>query len=498
MNPASKTQNQRKMKKHTVIYTIGLLLAGFTITSCDKYLDIEPRQQINAETAINNAEDVQLLLISAYEGIKGTYGTNEGGELLGGSFNFASELIAGTEDVIWRGTFEQQREFYAKAITTGNLMVRDTWIRGYDVINITNTVLSFLDVVEDPADKARLEGEAKAIRGLLYFELVRLWGLPYEAGQANDQPGVPLILSPTKSTSDVTYPSRATVEQVYTQAISDLSEAETLLAPFEKNDGYISTYAASAYLSRIYLQQGRYAEAAAAADRVIQSGLFSLESYPMAAFNNKSFVDEDVFAIRQNATSNYGESNSGLATHYASLAGQGRGDIDITQHFLDLFNPNDRRGGLMTETVVGITQIDNVTDMYYIGISDLGSGGIATSKYGDSRRNFPVIRLAEMYLTRAEGNFEAGTSTGATPLEDINFIRDRSNTPALPSVDQDAIRNERYLELCWEGFRLHDLKRWHLDVGTFPYDAGNLIFPVPEREMEANENLVQNDYYTGG
>jgi hypothetical protein len=117
MNPASKTQNQRKMKKHTVIYTIGLLLAGFTITSCDKYLDIEPRQQINAETAINNAEDVQLLLISAYEGIKGTYGTNEGGELLGGSFNFASELIAGTEDVIWRGTFEQQREFYAKAIT---------------------------------------------------------------------------------------------------------------------------------------------------------------------------------------------------------------------------------------------------------------------------------------------------------------------------------------------------------------------------------------------
>jgi hypothetical protein len=487
------------MKKQRITYPVTLLLlAGFIITACDRYLDIEPRQQINAETAINNADDVQLLLISAYEGIKGTYGSNEGGELLGGSFNFASELIAGTDDVIWRGTFEQQREFYAKSITTGNLMVRDTWIRGYEVIDITNTVLSVLDVVEDPADKARLEGEAKGIRGLLYFEMVKLWGLPYEAGQTNSQPGIPLILSPTQSTEDVTYPARASVEDVYAQAIADLSDAESLLDPFDKNDGYFSSYAASAYLSRVYLQQGRYAEAAQEADRVIQSGLYGLESDPRAAFNNKSFVDEDVFAIRQNETSNYGESNSGLATHYASLAGQGRGDIDITQHFLDLFDPADRRGTLMTNTVPGVTQIDNVSDMYYIGISDLGSGGITTAKYGDSRRNFTVIRLAEMYLTRAEGNFEAGTATGAAPLDDINLIRDRSEAPSLAAVDRDAIRMERYLELCWEGFRLHDMKRWKMDIDGDPYNAGNLIFPVPEREMEANDNLVQNGYYTGG
>lgn len=477
---------------------IAVLLTGFILTSCDKYLDIEPRQQINAETAISTTKDVQLLLISAYEGIKGTRGTGEGGELLGGSFNFASELIAGTDDVVWRGTFEQQREFYAKAINTTNLMVRDTWIRGYEVINILNTVLSVLDVVDDPDEKARLEGEAKAIRGLLYFEFARLWGLPYEAGQTNNQLAVPLILAPTINASDVTEPERASVEQVYTQAISDLTEAETLLTTFEGNDGYMSTYAASAYLSRIYLQQGLYAEAALKADRVIQSGLYALESDPLMAFNNKAFVAEDVFAIRQNETSNYGENNEGLATHYASLAGQGRGDIDITQHFLDNFDANDLRGDLMTETVPGVTQIDNVTDMYYIGISDLGSGGITTAKYGDSRRNFPVIRLAEMYVTRAEGNFEAGTTTGATPLEDINYIRARSDAPSHGSVDQDAIRMERYKELCWEGFRLHDMKRWKQDIGTDPYNAGNLIFPIPEREIEANDKLVQNDYYTGG
>ncbi|MCK4962657.1 MAG: RagB/SusD family nutrient uptake outer membrane protein, partial [Anaerolineales bacterium] len=166
-------------------YMIAVLLTGFIATSCDKYLDIEPRQEINAETAINSGDDVQLLLISAYEGIKGTFGSNEGGELWGGGFNYASELLATTGDVAWVGSFEEQREYNRKAITTTNLMVRDDWIRAYDVINITNTVLGVLDVVEDADEKQRIEGEAKGIRGMVYFELARFWGLPYEAGQTN-------------------------------------------------------------------------------------------------------------------------------------------------------------------------------------------------------------------------------------------------------------------------------------------------------------------------
>jgi tetratricopeptide (TPR) repeat protein len=486
------------MKNTYVKYMIAVLLTGFMFTSCDKYLDIKPRQEISAETAITSGDDVQLLLISAYEGIKGTFGNNEGGELWGGGFNYASELLATTGDVSWVGSFEEQREYNRKAITTTNLMVRDDWIRAYEVINICNTVLSVLDVVEDAGEKQRIEGEAKAIRGMVYFELARFWGLPYEAGQTNNQLAVPLVLSATVAVDDVTFPSRATVEQIYAQAITDLSDAETLLEGFGGNDGYLSTYAASAYLSRIYLQQGRYEEAAQKADRVIQSGEYELVEDPLEAFNNKAFVSEDVFAIRQTETSNHGESNSGLSTHYASLAGQGRGDVEINSAFLDNFGPNDRRGGLMTETVPEVTQIDNVTEMYYIGIGTTNSGFINCAKYGDSRRNFPVIRLAEMYLTRAEGNFEAGTSHGATPREDINTIRVRAKTNPLPNVDRDAIRLERYLELCWEGFRLHDLKRWKVSIDEYPYNAGNLILPIPEREMEANENLVQNPYYTGG
>ncbi len=490
-----------KMKNITIKSLLAVMLIAFTAVSCDSLLDIEPKQRINAETAIETGDDVQLLLISAYEGIKGTLGNNEGGELWGGNFNYFSELLATSGDVAWVGSFEEQREMGRKALTTTNVQVRDCWIRGYEVINIVNIVLDNLDVIEDADDKARIEGEAKCIRGMVYFELARFWGLPYETGQTNSQLAVPIILSPTNSVDDITYPTRASVEDVFAQAISDLSSAETLLTLFDDNGGYLSTYAASAYLSRIYLQQGLYAMAAQKADRVIQSGIYSLEGDILAAFNNTAIVGEDIFAIRQTETSNHGENNSGLATHYASLAGQGRGDMEIGAAFLALYGPNDRRGGLMTNTVKFATEIDDVTEMYYIGVGDGNDGGINCAKYGDSRRNFPVIRLAEMYLTRAEGNFEAGApyAGGVAPVDDINAIRLRAGTNPVGSVDRDAIRLERYLEICWEGFRLHDLKRWQIDIdGSNAWDAGNLILPVPEREVEANPDLQQNPYYSGG
>lgn len=488
------------MKTRYIKSLLAIIVVAILAVSCDSYLDIEPRQQINAETAIETGDDVQLLLISAYEGIKGTFGTNEGGELWGGAFNYFSELLATSGDVAWVGSFEEQREMNRKALTTTNGQVSNCWIRAYDVINIVNTVLANLDVVEDEDEKSRIEGEAKCIRGMVYFELARFWGLPYQAGQTNSQLAVPLILAPTVNLEDVTEPARSTVEDVYAQAIADLIAAETLLEPSGWNDGFLSTYAASAYLSRVYLQQGRYPEAAQKADRVIQSGEYGLMGDPLEAFNNKSFVAEDVFAIRQSETSNHGESNSGLATHYASLAGQGRGDMEMSAGFLALYGPNDRRGGLMINTIPTVTQIDNVTEMYYIGVGDGNDGGINCAKYGDSRRNFPVIRLAEMYLTRAEGNFEAGAPyVGAPPVDDINAIRLRAGTNPVGVVDRDFIRMERYLELCWEGFRLHDLKRWQIDINASnAWDAGNLVLPVPEREIEANPNLDQNPYYSGG
>jgi len=146
--------------------------------------------------------------------------------------------------------------------------------------------------------------------------------------------------------------------------------------------------------------------------------------------------------------------------------------------------------------------IDDINKMYYIGVGTiLNYGGINTAKWGNYYRVVSLIRLAEMYLIRAEANFEdPGADIGPnSPTDDINEIRLRANAPHYTSdVTREEIREERYLELCWEGHRLHDLKRWKMDIGSYAYNAGNLILPIPFREMQVNDLLEQNEWYLTG
>jgi len=107
----------------------------------------------------------------------------------------------------------------------------------------------------------------------------------------------------------------------------------------------------------------------------------------------------------------------------------------------------------------------------------------------------PVVRLAEMYLIRAETNLRLNTAVGATPLADVNLIRARSKATALTSVDLAAILLERRLELAFEGQQLADVKRTAGTVGTTAYNANNLVLPIPQREIDTNKNLVQNPGY---
>jgi len=105
------------------------------------------------------------------------------------------------------------------------------------------------------------------------------------------------------------------------------------------------------------------------------------------------------------------------------------------------------------------------------------------------------MRLAEMYLTRAECNERLGTSVGASPLDDYNMTHVRAGLPAAATVTLDEILMERHFELAHEGFLVHDLKRRHENCGTLPYNDVKMVFPIPQREMEVNTNLEQNPGY---
>lgn len=464
----------KNIYKNKLVLLVTMVLVAW---SCDGKLDVEPEQSVSSDIALNSSENVINVLISAYSEAGGQFGVasdgrSEGGELYGGDFNLLSELMGSDGEITWNGSFDTYEDVFDRDLIADNLLARDNWMRAYNVINIANNVIDNIGIVDESL-KDQILGEALFMRGVMFFELVRVYGLPYIAGGANSQPGVPIVLTATQAIDESAQVARATVSAVYTQAISDLTEAELLMN--DRNGSRANKHSAAAMLSRVYLQQGDYSNAANAADRVITDGGFTLVGSYASAFNNAANSVEDIFAIQQNATFNAGTSNSGLPTFYANLVGVGRdGDIDILPAHLDLYEAGDAR-----------------LDMFYTGRDGLPK----TGKWAVDGANIPVIRLAEMYLTRAEANFRAGTSIGAAPLDDVNLIRNRVGLLPMVLITLNDILGERRKELAFEGQRLHDIKRTQQSVSGVPFDADELVFPIPRREIDVNFNLQQNPGY---
>jgi len=375
-------------------------------------------------------------------------------------------LLANDGELSWQGTYLQPREFYNKDITTTNSFVRDAWLTAYNVNNMSNIILANLDKFTDKSAHDRVEGEAKFLRGLVYFDLARFFALPFEAGSVNSQLGVPLVLNPVTAVNQVGAPGRNTVGEVYKQVVSDLTDAYSLLPA--TNGVYADKYAAQALLARVYLQQSNYSSARDAANDVILHSGYSLASSVSKAFNNDKNSPEDIFAWQVTSQDGVNDMN----VFWADVAHGGRGDVSVTSKYFSLYT--------------GGGNDDRATFFY---------GNNFTTKWQSMYANVPFLRLAEMYLIRAETNERLGTSVGDSPLNDINTLRLRAHAAPLSTVDLNTILLERRKELAFEGFRLHDVKRLKESVGALNYNANALVFPIPQREIDVNPNLVQNPGY---
>ncbi len=488
------------MKTKNIIAFFSLIFLVASFNSCDDFLDIEPQLAISDDFVYSDHDGVVNALYGAYDLIAGP-------QLWAGTSIFHSDLVANSGQVQWIGTFIQYMQMFTKSMDPNDGFITAKWNRAYHAMDLVNNVLDNLDVVNENV-RDRVEGEARFIRGILYLELVKFYASPYIPGGDNSHPGVPLVLTPTAGITDDDYRPRDPVEDVYEVVISELSTAKDLLADYTSsgaNDGRATASAAAAFLARAYMATGDWQEAAEHADFVIDNfgGYDALNDTPRQAFNNDTYTSEDVFMIIQTATSNAGRANDGIGTFFASLEGYGRGDVHIQEMHLEMFDdhPDDLRAQITDDP--DIITISDVPDMYYIGIGT-DAGNIMTSKWGKYDANINVIRLAEMILTRAEANLRNGSSIGAAPLDDVNAIRERAGIPAWDDVTIDDIWDERYRELCFEGTLLEDSRRFQRDViipdgpqeGTvLSFDHPRLVLPIPQREIDVNPNLVQNEAY---
>ena len=219
----------------------------------------------------------------------------------------------------------------------------------------------------------------------------------------------------------------------------------------------------------MYLQQARYADARDAANRVINlktsSGAprYTLTGSFEEEFTTTTNTSEDIFAIQ--ITSQDGLND--LNTFYSSSQ---RSDIEVDPGFIALYDASDERGQFFDSNTY-------------------------TLKFDQQYSNVKVIRAAEMYLIRAEANLRLATQVGAMPLDDVNTVRARAGAPDLTMVTLSNIILERRLELAFEGFRIHDVKRLKQSVGSLPFNSPKLVLPIPQRERDVNPNLVQNAGY---
>jgi starch-binding outer membrane protein, SusD/RagB family len=443
-------------------YSLCIFTASTLLLACNKELDLANPQAIGNDLAFSNDANVKQVLIGAYDALGD-------GSLYGGDIQIFGDLMASSGELNWTGTFNTYREVFGNSMLTTNPVIRDVWGDGYRVINIANSVIANVSKV-NAADRNKVKGEALFIRGAVLFELTRFFGKAYNDGDPTKNLGSVVRTTPVDGFSAVDFPKRNTVAECYTQIIADLTEAETLLP--NKNGIYASKVAAATVLARAYLQTGNYAGARDAANRGITaaSGNFSLVASYTSAFNNAAYTTEDVFSVVINDQ----DGVNNCHTFYSIPQYGGRdGDIVILDAHLNLYPANDTRKSL-----------------FYSFAGDWRSG-----KWRDQYKNVKVIRLAELYLIRAEGNVRLSQSTGDTPLNDVNRIRTRAGVAQLSTVTLADVLLERRLELAHEGFRVHDAKRLAETINGRTAFDNRLTFPIPARELNTNPNLTQNAGY---
>lgn len=448
------------------------LLLGAFMWSCTDTMELEPQASISDDIALSTPGNVQTALVGGYAALGDD-------NAYGGSYIFVTEIFAApATELFFNGTFLEPREINAKQILATNPYISGYWSNSYNIINRANNILGALDVFgSDTGTRNRVEAEARFLRGTSYFNLVQVFGKAFNDGSPASNPGVPLVLTPTRTVDESLQVPRATVAEVYAQVVSDLTAARDALPA--SNGFFANTYVASAMLARVHLAMGNYAQAATEANRVIASGRYDLFDDITENYVRIENGSETIFAVQNTATT----FNNDMAVFYAPTP-YGRADVQVLDSHLQRYQAGDQRATLFIQTGRG-----RMTTKYH---SD-------NSAVDPRRTNITVLRLAEMYLTRAEANQRTGGTVGDTPLNDVNRIRARVDLAPLTAVTLDDILRERRNELIFEGVLHMDLKRLQINTTglttTIPWNANAMVFPIPDREMIVNAQLTQNPGY---
>lgn len=495
--------------KRVTLY-IGMMAASLAATSCsDSWLDLNPSTSVTTDQALSTLTDIETALNGVYRetSLHSYYGDNY--------WYYGDCRAMDVQARVTKGDGRRVSPYYEYNVqATDNLNITLPWQQPYIVIRQANNILQRIEEggIEGAADEdlASIKAEALVLRGLALFNLTRFFGMPYMYDNGASL-GVPIVTSPTDPTSA---PARNTVAECYGQVVADFTEALPDLTR-EKADGYVNYWAAQALLSRVYLDMGEYQAAWDAATDVIENneGLYHLYTQSeYAAVWGQDFQSESLFELYITMTEPAGGTGGeGAPMVYANEATFDWNNLILTEDYLDLLeqDPDDVRHSVTVASVTpdngGLPEAARDRKVFLTKFP---------GKTGNPQDNdICIIRLSEVYLNAAEAGFHLGGSyaeTGRTYLNDLISQRTPNTGMQVSTAGFtiDRILEEVRRELVGEGQVFFDFLRngkpivrnkgWHLvtldtsDAWTIQPNDLRIALPIPQTEIDANPNMVQN------
>ncbi|HEY9486707.1 MAG TPA: RagB/SusD family nutrient uptake outer membrane protein [Chryseosolibacter sp.] len=483
---------------------IFLLIAMLSV-SCSTELEVSPDGWKASNSFYKNASDAEAAVTGAYSVLYEVY-RNE--------HILTPNVISADDGIPFLTGASDRVALWSYTMVPANTYTGQIWNSAYKGIQYANIILARIPgIAMDENLKKQYLGEARFLRALHYFNLVRFYG------------DVPVVIEEITTLDNVEVP-KTDASEVYALIEEDLKKAEsTLPISFSGKDvGRATRGAASGLLAKVYLTMAGndsnspyWAKAAAQAKEVIELGVYDLwEDYSdVFALENRG-GKESLFEVLF-LTNLHG---NGFTTGYAPrgapiVPNNGFGIFRVSKSLFDSYEPSDERTDVtfLTSYVHPATKetitlsVDNPDPAFAVSFWKLADPTVTSGLNGGT--SWPYMRYSELLLIYAEALNEANNGPGIDAYKAINKVRNRAGLPSLDGLSKsqfkEAVLQERRVELCFEGHRWFDLVRTgRLEEAVKSENSFNRnaqikshhnLFPIPQREVDANRALGQNDGY---
>ncbi|MFD2037332.1 RagB/SusD family nutrient uptake outer membrane protein [Belliella marina] len=496
---------------------LGLAIGSSVLfTSCDGILDVNPRQSIDADGALEAPAAVESAINSVYARLRAEASYGRDLFALSDALADIGQTTSNSGRLIGENNNNPNAHF-------------GHWANSYFAINEANLILGQIQSGVPGATEAQLkrfEGETKFLRALYYFDLVKAYSyIPtavYQLGVI-DEGGIPMSTEGVidSETAFQRQLPRSSVDEVYNLIYSDLEFAKANLG--SRGSLYASSGAASALLSRVALYRGDWAKAVSESTTALASNVGVVTSGMDYVRGWESDIHpESMFEVRFALAGESLGVNVSMQSTYCTIRTYSDFTDPTTKNFTGPgwgdFIPNARIrnffGLSQVEVSTGVFDVTRNDDirgyLYTTGSNARGAGRqIECNKFVSKTGfafadNIPVIRKSEMHLNRAEANYHLGNVADALiELNEFKALRGLGPVILTGADVLEEILIERMKEFAFEGQRFFDLKRYGRELNKVylgpnnivPFEDFRILPPIPQREVDGNTQLNQNRGY---